>query len=320
MAQDKIKSSDVNSKTGTGDTFVFSTSPQISQIELGDATDTTLARVSAGVASIEGARVITSTGTTSGTILKNNGTTFVASTETYAAPSTSGNVMTSDGTNWTSAAPAGGGGSPRQLYTFHTSDSFTSGAKFSQSVIGSGNLSIALGGYHLNTGGTDGSLYALNGWWVSGETPVGNFFNWSPELQTQLKFTNTTASDFNSFIILGPSRPTQGTTTLTAKHMGFILRGTTLYATNGSGSAQTTTDVSSGITLTGHHSLRCVQNGSTDIKFYINGVLVATHTTNLPSGTFSNPGMVVGIQNDVGVTQGRQMTFTGANVYWNAVA
>lgn len=79
-------------------------------IELGNASDTTLARVSAGVASIEGVRIITDASTTSGKILKNNGTTFVASTETYAAPGTSGNVMTSDGTNWTSAAPAGGGG------------------------------------------------------------------------------------------------------------------------------------------------------------------------------------------------------------------
>jgi hypothetical protein len=78
-------------------------------LDLGHASDTTLSRVSAGVMAVEGVRVITSAGTTSGTILKNNGTTFVASTETYAAPGTSGNVMTSDGTNWTSAAPAGGG-------------------------------------------------------------------------------------------------------------------------------------------------------------------------------------------------------------------
>jgi hypothetical protein len=41
---------------------------------------------------------------TTGKILKSNGTTFVASTETYAAPGTTGNVLTSDGTNWTSAA------------------------------------------------------------------------------------------------------------------------------------------------------------------------------------------------------------------------
>lgn len=41
-----------------------------------------------------------------------NGTNFVPSTETWAVPGTSGNVLTSDGTNWTSAAPAGGGGTP----------------------------------------------------------------------------------------------------------------------------------------------------------------------------------------------------------------
>jgi hypothetical protein len=45
----------------------------------------------------------------SGKILKGDGTDFVPSTETYAAPGTSGNVMTSDGSNWTSAAPSAGG-------------------------------------------------------------------------------------------------------------------------------------------------------------------------------------------------------------------
>lgn len=38
-----------------------------------------------------------------------NGTNFVASTETWAVPGTTGNVLTSDGTNWTSAAPAAAG-------------------------------------------------------------------------------------------------------------------------------------------------------------------------------------------------------------------
>ena len=42
-------------------------------------------------------------------ILVSDGTNNVYSTETYAVPSTSGNVMTSDGTNWTSAAAPGGG-------------------------------------------------------------------------------------------------------------------------------------------------------------------------------------------------------------------
>jgi hypothetical protein len=47
---------------------------------------------------------------TSGKIIKSDGTHLVMSTETYAAPGTSGNVLTSNGTNWTSAAPSGGGG------------------------------------------------------------------------------------------------------------------------------------------------------------------------------------------------------------------
>jgi len=56
-------------------------------------------------------------------ILKGNGTNFVASTETYAAPGTSGNVMTSDGTNWTSAAPGApsGIGWALKAYTSGTS-------------------------------------------------------------------------------------------------------------------------------------------------------------------------------------------------------
>ncbi len=103
-----VATGSVLASAGTGTAPAWSSAPQLTTIELGAATDTTLARVSAGVISVEGVRVITSAGTTSGTILKNNGTTFVASTETYAAPGTSGNVLTSDGTNWTSAAPAGG--------------------------------------------------------------------------------------------------------------------------------------------------------------------------------------------------------------------
>ncbi len=41
----------------------------------------------------------------SGKILKGDGTNYIASTETYAAPGTNGNLMKSDGTNWISSAP-----------------------------------------------------------------------------------------------------------------------------------------------------------------------------------------------------------------------
>jgi hypothetical protein len=63
-----------------------SSSPEFTAINIGHASDTTLTRVSAGVAAVEGATIITT------------------------APGTSGNVLTSNGTIWTSAAPTGGGG------------------------------------------------------------------------------------------------------------------------------------------------------------------------------------------------------------------
>lgn len=48
--------------------------------------------------------------TTTGTILRSNGTAFVPSTATYPnIAGTSGNVLTSNGTNWTSSAPATSG-------------------------------------------------------------------------------------------------------------------------------------------------------------------------------------------------------------------
>jgi hypothetical protein len=57
----------------------------------------------------------------------------------------------------------------------------------------------------------------------------------------------------------------------------------TLYATNANGTTETATDVTSGITVSDNNTYYCVQTGSTNCKYYINGTLVATHTTNLPA-------------------------------------
>lgn len=57
----------------------------VASLELGHASDTTITRVSAGVAAVEGATIVTT------------------------APGTSGNILTSNGSAWTSAAPASTG-------------------------------------------------------------------------------------------------------------------------------------------------------------------------------------------------------------------
>lgn len=49
---------------------------------------------------------------TSRKMMVGNGTNFVPSTETWAVPGTTGNVLTSDGINWVSSAPGGGSQTP----------------------------------------------------------------------------------------------------------------------------------------------------------------------------------------------------------------
>jgi hypothetical protein len=83
--------------------------------------------------------------------------------------------------------------------------------------------------------------------------------------------------------------------TSVVRHMGFYLEDTTLYVSNGDNTTQTKTDITSGITLTNYLTLRIVYEAGVDIKFYVNGVLEATHTTNLPSGTSSAHGLAIGM-------------------------
>jgi len=40
-----------------------------------------------------------------------------------------------------------------------------------------------------------------------------------------------------------------------------------------------------------------VNDAGTNIKFYVNNVLLATHTTNLPSGNNAGGGLAIGIVN-----------------------
>lgn len=135
-----VNSNAISSVVGTGSALVLATSPTFvtsalspiwsstnadpadaGQIRLGNAETIAWEASPAGTdvtVTVDSSERFTSSGPINATtgfqiggaassnkILKADGTNFVASTETYAAPSTSGNVMTSDGTNWTSAAP-----------------------------------------------------------------------------------------------------------------------------------------------------------------------------------------------------------------------
>jgi hypothetical protein len=69
-----------------------------------------------------------------------------------------------------------------------------------------------------------------------------------------------------------------------AVHTGFYVQDGTLYASNANGSTQTKTEIT-GVTLTNANGYEMVYDAGNSVKFYINGTLRATHTTNLPPTT-----------------------------------
>lgn len=76
------------------------------------------------------------------------------------------------------------------------------------------------------------------------------------------------------------------TNSATVNTARFLISTSTLYAVTATGAANTNTDISSGITTSSWHTYEIFFTPGTDCKFYVDGVLKATHTTNLPaSGT-----------------------------------
>jgi len=70
----------------------------------------------------------------------------------------------------------------------------------------------------------------------------------------------------------------------TQDHFGWKIISGDLYASNADGSTQTITDTGVDLALWEQFTrLRMVVDPGVDIKFYVNDVLKATHTTNLPA-------------------------------------
>jgi hypothetical protein len=76
---------------------------------------------------------------------------------------------------------------------------------------------------------------------------------------------------------------------LTDRHIAFLIKDGTLYASVADGTTQTRS-VIAGITLTDTNDYRIEFTAVISAKFYVNGTLGATLTTNLPTGaTGYNP-------------------------------
>lgn len=213
-----------------------------------------------------------------------------------------------------------GGSSTPKIIIPYSFESYTTG-RYDSSLTDDGSIYINQGGITADTGTTDGSKSMLLVISPVGTAPKELIYDKNLELQFLTQMANRLDQSCISQITTG-STMASNTGVLTDKHIGFIadIGGThKLYASNANGTTQTKTDIVSGINIDDINTLRIVMNGSTDIKFYVNGVLKATHTTNLPSGALTSNIMNYGVKLDSG-TSGSSVKHTnhGGNISWNA--
>jgi len=129
------------------------------------------------------------------------------------------------------------------------------------------NNALQFGGYLLETGAVTNNYVqtyaAVNADWA---------LNWdqNPSFQVFAKYGSTTSQD--SFMGMGD----------TTNGFGFYVEDGTLSAIVWTAGSEYKTTIT-GITLTNFNTYEAIYNYGTDIKFYVNGVLKHTQTTNLPT-------------------------------------
>ncbi len=125
------------------------------------------------------------------------------------------------------------------------------------------------------------AVFSTNG----GQAAVMVSWNSDIELIFFGKVVAGTAKDIFVGVTQSPETTIPNDATFTGRHYGFFIDDTTLYASNANGTTQTRTDLTASVTITNMNTYRIVIDAGTDVEFYVNDVLLATHTTNLPSGT-----------------------------------
>jgi len=139
-------------------------------------------------------------------------------------------------------------------------------------VTGTGAVTTNILRNALTTGATNGSTATSYG--TAGTFSIG---------RSELSFlasinTAVTTSDIWAILTTG----TAGGATVA--HMGFNIIDGRVWASNGDGGAGTQTDTGIDLISVAIHSFMVLSDSSIpDIKFYLDGALVATHTTNLPA-------------------------------------
>lgn len=340
--------------TGTGTVNVLQASPTLTTPVLGVATATSInkltitAPASGSTLTIVDGKTLTVSHTITLTSAGDSSViTLPNATVSFASPGTSGNVLTSDGTNWTSAAPAGGVSSVTSanadIGVANTTTTpvltLNSGTSASQIVKLDGSAKLpAVDGSQLTN--LPASKYSVNAdetvsgqittqinmpfsasqapWTTSGVTFAANAGDGAsytgigtPALSGIALLAGTSSSATTLTYDVGKNlrlkwNVTIGTALASGKKYGwgisnsvsnlfdetalgisavrFSVNNAALYAVASNGATVTASaDISSGITLTNNNIYEIVFNSGSNALFYVNGVLKATLTTNLPT-------------------------------------
>lgn len=219
---------------------------------------------------------------TANNLIVGNGTGNV----TFIAPGTSGNVLTSNGTIWVSTT------APTSSFTINADESIGTHYTHQIPMVVLTTTTIqgwTVSGFSGITGSAGGVTYlsgtaAILTTPLPGSTATDTFspsLTKSIRIKFRIRFGDTIDRKGFGLCITGANIYTTQSDT-TNGLVRFILNGSTLYAHNSNGTA-TSTDISSGLTFTNYNIYEIVFTPGTDIKYYVNGTLKATHTTNLPT-------------------------------------
>jgi hypothetical protein len=171
---------------------------------------------------------------------------------------------------------------------------FETVGRFGTGVAGSGANTFDTNGYTSATGATQASQARIRE--QSDSYMEEHFFDNGAQFMVSMKIDSVStasskkaASAWVAGKVDWSGAAADNSTNLVPDHHGYRVysenaAATILYATTADGTTETATDISAGLTLTNTNLYYSVMSAS-DCKFYVNGVLKATHTTNLPNSS-----------------------------------
>lgn len=247
---------------------------------------------------------------TSRKIIVSDGTNWVASTETYAAPGNAGNELRSDGTNWVAT---------QYSKEVITATDYADPNRFSNTVVNGGNVNITnSSGGSLDTGTSSGAsadcLYGLSQG-GSDDITAG-----SPSFAA--RFTVSVIGTSGAAFVGVGSLTVGGTgITFTVRHFGFKVLMTagptgTLYATQADGTTENASSALTTIATSDVVEVYCKLNGTSSIDYYwrLNGAAWSSATnltTNFPSSACGK--FIEAAISNSSTTQQNKMYMTSAN-------